>query len=91
MSSESSSGASSSSGSSSNSSSSESCTSSQGVPKRMEAQMPNTQNDNAASALSAESVRGPSRVEADEETNADVEIMEEGKEGKSVGLVPAAV
>jgi len=31
------------------------------------------------------------RVEADEETVVDVEIMEEGEEGESDGPVPAAV
>ena len=53
--------------------------------------MPNTQDDNATSAYPAESVRGPLRVEADEETDIDVEVMEEGDEGESVGPVSAAV
>ena len=91
MSSESTPGASSPSGSSSNSSRPESRTSSQGMPERMEAQTWNTQDDNAASALPTESVRGPSCVEADEETDVNVEIVEEGEEGESDGPVPATV
>ena len=85
MSSESSSGANSSSRSSSDSSSSESRTSSQVMPERKEAQTPNTQDDNMASAFPIESVRGPSHVEANEEADVDVEIMEEGEKAKVLG------
>ena len=61
------------------------------MPERMEAQTWNTLDNNVASTLHAESVRGPLRVEADEETVVDVEIMEEGEEGESDGPVPAVV
>ena len=91
MSSESSSCGNSSSGSSSNCSSSESRTNSQGVPERMEANLPNIQDDNAAPAHPIGSVPGHSRVEADEETDIDVEIVEKSEEGKSAGPVPAAI
>ena len=90
MSSESSSGANSSSGSSSDSSSSESRTNSQGVPERMKAHLSNIQDDNAAPAHPARSILGRSRVDADEGTDIDVGIVEEGEEGESDGPVPSA-
>ena len=34
---------------------------------------------------------GPSHFDIGEETYTDVETMEEGKEGKTLGLVPAAI
>ena len=34
---------------------------------------------------------GPSCLDAGEETDVDVEIVEEGKEGETIGLVPAVV
>jgi hypothetical protein len=57
----------------------------------MEAQLPNIQDGNAAPAHPARSVPGPLRVEANEETDIDVEIVEEGEEGKSAGPVLATV
>jgi hypothetical protein len=57
----------------------------------MEAQLPNIQDGNAAPAHPARSVPGPLHVEANEETDIDVEIMEEGEEGKSAGPVPGRV
>jgi hypothetical protein len=57
----------------------------------MEHQLPNIQDDNAAPAHLAKSVPSPSCAEADKETDIDVEIMEEGEEGKSARPVPATI
>jgi hypothetical protein len=90
MSSESTSGASVSSGSSSDVSGSESHTNSQSASERMGALLPNTQGDYVMPAHAARSARGPSHDIDAEETDADVEIVEEGEEGETPGPIPAA-
>jgi hypothetical protein len=57
----------------------------------MEDQLPNIQDDKAMPVHPARSVPSPSCVEADEETDIDIEIVEEGEEGKSIGPVPATI
>jgi hypothetical protein len=53
--------------------------------------MANTQGDNLAPTPVAEDVTIPSRVDTGEETETDVEILEDGEEGDSEGPVPAVV
>ena len=91
MSSESSSGDSSSNGSSSDGSSSGSHTRSQSGSDQAMARSPNTRDDNLVPEHHVGSGLGPSRGEAVEETDADVEIVEEGEEGETAGPVPAVV
>ena len=85
MSSESSSGDNSSSRSSSDSSSMGFCTQSRSVSERAVAQSPNAWNDNLASECPTGGYPGPSHDGAGEETDTDVEIMEEGEEGETTG------
>ena len=55
------------------------------------ARSPNTRNDNLVSEHRVRSGLVPSCDKDVEETDADVEIVEKGEEGETVGLVPAAV
>ena len=89
MSSESTSGTSSSSRSSSDISGSKSCTNSQSAYERMGAELPNTQGNSTMPMHASGSARCPSRDIDAEETNTDVEIMEEGEEGETPRPVPA--
>jgi hypothetical protein len=91
MSNESSSGSSSSIRSSSDTSSSKSCTDSQSESERIVAHLVNAQDINLAPERLAMGVPGPSCNDSSKGTDTDVEIMEEGEEGKTTGPVPAAV
>jgi hypothetical protein len=53
--------------------------------------MANTQGDNLVPGPVAEDVTVPSRVDTGEETETDVEILEDGEECESAGAVPAVV
>ena len=55
------------------------------------AQSPNAPDDNLALESPAGGGLGLSRDKDVEETDADIEIVEEGEEGKTAGPVPAAV
>ena len=55
------------------------------------AQSPNVWDDNLESKHPARGYPAPSHDDAGEETNTDMEIMEEGAEGKTVGPVLATV
>ena len=55
------------------------------------AKSPNARDDNLVPERTSGGGPGPSRDDAGEETNTDMEIVEEVEEGKTVGPVPVAV
>ena len=55
------------------------------------AQSPTAQGGKLAAEHPVEGCPGPSRIDIDEETDTDVEIVEEGEEGETPGPVPTAV
>ena len=57
----------------------------------MARQSPNRQGINLMPEPSGEGRQGPLHDEATNETDADVEIVEEGEEGETTGPVPAAI
>jgi hypothetical protein len=54
------------------------------------AQSPTAQGGSLAVEHPVEGCPGPSRIDMGEEIDTNVEIVEEGKEGKTSGLVPTA-
>ena len=91
MSSESSSVDNSSSESSSDGSNSGSRTRSRSESEQVMTQSPNALGNNMTLERAVEGARSPSHVDAGEETDTGVEIVEEGEEGETTGPVPAAV
>ena len=91
MSSELSYGDNSSSGSSSDGSSSESWTHSPSDREQMVGQSPNRGGADLVPGPSSEGSQGRLRDDAADETDANVEIVEEGEEGETAGLMPATI
>jgi hypothetical protein len=79
------------SGSSSDGSSSESRTRSPSGHEQTGAQSPNREIVNLMAEPPCEGGQGPVHDDAVDETDADVEIVEEGEEGETAGLVPTAI
>ena len=84
------SGESSSGESSSGDSSSESRTHLLSHVDQMECKLPNRQDDGLVPAATAACGHSPSPDEAAEDTEVDVEVVEEGEEAETAGLVPSS-